>query len=689
MKPGDLIGGKYRLVRQIGEGAMGVVWSAVHELTTREVALKLVLRSSDDLRHRLLREARACGSLSHRNIIEVYDVGQTSTGDPFLVMPLLSGETLAELLARQRRLDPPVVAQIGRDVARALAAAHAAQIIHRDLKPANIFLHREAGTEGNIVKVLDFGVSKNLGATDIVATVAGGLVGSPAYMSPEQIRVDPNLDHRTDIWSFGVILFEMLTGVRPFQGTPQEIVNKILTAELPPVSRFVRFVEPSLVELVARCLERDRSRRIASAADIAQMLQGHASSESSRVHVGLPGGAPAGSSNVPASATPLPTSGGASPTFAAPAAQPPPPRAAAASQPAFPAVTAPSQAAEARTGFGAAAPQSAPQPHAFSQSSPNWPAAAAPVQAPEARTGFGAPGDPPSGISDPRSQAASSPTTNPGIGALPPGTPPVGPMPPAATALLPNIPGAPWVPMPQPGAAAVSSLPTHPASLGPGPQVSAAPRDSGDFTRGGTLRMGAQEAAAAAAAVRRARESAGSTTTSTAAVVQSPGPSTWAAAPASGTPPDASAESARKKRVAVMIAALSALVTLAGGGLVWFVVGPKVRTSAGTEAPAKSPEAPLQVPVAPPPPGTEQPVQPPAAAELAVPPAASIEPPVPPAPGQLAPKPSTLPISPPAPARPPVSVGSPPVRPTPAAPTDKAAPASKPPCKATFLKKCP
>jgi serine/threonine-protein kinase len=281
MNPGDLIGGKYRLVRQIGEGAMGVVWSAVNELTTREVALKLMLRPRDDLRHRLLREARACGGLSHRHIVEVYDVGQTDSGDPFLVMQLLSGETLAELLARQRRLEPQMAVQIGREVAKALEAAHAATIIHRDLKPANIFLHHEAGTDGTVVKVLDFGVSKNLSAADDMSTAGGGLLGSPAYMSPEQIRVDRTLDHRTDIWSFGVILFEMLTGVRPFKGTGQELIQNILTAEIPPVSKLVRFIDPALVGLIARCLERDRDERIGSAADVAQALQSRATAESS------------------------------------------------------------------------------------------------------------------------------------------------------------------------------------------------------------------------------------------------------------------------------------------------------------------------------------------------------------------------------------------------------------------------
>ncbi len=229
MKSGALIGGKYRLTRQIGSGAMGVVWAATNESLGREVALKLIVSSNDELRMRLLREGRACGGLKQRNIIELYDVGETAEGDPFLVMQLLSGETLASLLKGKRRLEPAHAARIARDVALALVAAHGAGVIHRDLKPTNIFLHEEIDASGDpitVVKVLDFGVAKKSGGeSDGLATVTGGLVGSPAYMSPEQANAQRDLDHRSDLWSLGIVLFELLTGVLTSSAAPPSRVS--------------------------------------------------------------------------------------------------------------------------------------------------------------------------------------------------------------------------------------------------------------------------------------------------------------------------------------------------------------------------------------------------------------------------------------------------------------------------------
>ncbi|WP_437800226.1 protein kinase domain-containing protein [Sorangium sp. So ce693] len=272
---GLVIAEKYKLVRRLGEGSMGVVWAALNLSTSREVALKLIHRPDPELRRRLQREGRNGGALRHRNVIDMYDMGETEFGEPFLVMQLLTGETLADLLVRRRRLDADVAASIGRDVARGLAAVHALHIVHRDLKPANIFLHREADADEPVVKVLDFGVAKNLSVNDGIRTATGGAVGSPLYMSPEQVRAEPNVDHRADIWALGVVLFEMLTGMRPFQGDARAVFTGILTGEMPKVSRYVRRVDPGLVELVARCMARHRDERIGSAAEVADLLEGY------------------------------------------------------------------------------------------------------------------------------------------------------------------------------------------------------------------------------------------------------------------------------------------------------------------------------------------------------------------------------------------------------------------------------
>ncbi|WP_438035470.1 protein kinase domain-containing protein [Sorangium sp. So ce204] len=313
---GLVIAEKYKLVRRLGEGSMGVVWAALNLSTSREVALKLIHRPDAELRRRLQREGRNGGALRHRNVIDMYDMGETEFGEPFLVMQLLTGETLAELLVRRRRLDADVAASIGRDVARGLAAVHALHIVHRDLKPANIFLHREADADEPVVKVLDFGVAKNLAVNDGIRTATGGAVGSPLYMSPEQVRAEPNVDHRADIWSLGVVLFEMLTGMRPFQGDARAVFTGILTGEIPKISRYVRRVDPGLVELVARCMARHRDERIGSAAEVADLLDGYTAA-GARVRAGFAVGGAGGGGGGQVAAMEAPAFPGAAPAGAA------------------------------------------------------------------------------------------------------------------------------------------------------------------------------------------------------------------------------------------------------------------------------------------------------------------------------------------------------------------------------------
>ncbi|WP_437579108.1 serine/threonine-protein kinase [Sorangium sp. So ce887] len=269
--PGMLLARKYRLSRKIGQGAMGVVWAARNEATGREVALKVIARPDPSLRKRLLREAQSCGALQHPNIVDVIDVARTEGGEPCLIMELLVGDSVAALLEARRRLEAPLAARIAHDVAGALAAAHAVQIVHRDLKPANVFLHRPPEAGDFVVKVLDFGVAKSLAAASGVTSTLD-VVGSPVYMSPEQLRADEDLDARADLWSLGVMLFEMLTGVRPFQGEGPQLLSQILSGEIPKVSRYLRRVDERLVRIVDRCLRRERQERFGTAAEVAREL---------------------------------------------------------------------------------------------------------------------------------------------------------------------------------------------------------------------------------------------------------------------------------------------------------------------------------------------------------------------------------------------------------------------------------
>jgi serine/threonine-protein kinase len=276
MKPGTLIAGKYRLVSRLGDGAMGSVWEAVNELTQRSFAIKLIHRTAaggDELRSRMMREARAAGRLHHRNVIEVYDVGETAEGDPFLVMELLRGETLESLLQRKGQLSVNLTCAIGVEVSRGLAAAHDAGIVHRDLKPANIFLHRDPD-RGVVVKVLDFGVSKVVSDQNASATTTGTAIGSPAYMSPEQAVGAPDIDARSDLWSVGVLLLEAASGSPAFDGdTVYAIVGNILHGELPRLSARAPNADARLDTIVARCLVRDRAARVATARELAAHLE--------------------------------------------------------------------------------------------------------------------------------------------------------------------------------------------------------------------------------------------------------------------------------------------------------------------------------------------------------------------------------------------------------------------------------
>src|SRR6476659_6131112 len=222
LETGQIIEGKYRIVRLIGEGGMGAVYEGENVRIRRRVAIKVLhaaTASNAEAVQRFEREAQAAGRIGSDHILEVLDLGALPNGDRFMVMEYLDGETLAERITRHERLTPRQIAPIARQFLAALASAHAAGVIHRDLKPENIFILRSKAGRSDFVKLIDFGVSKFAQSPDGHRTTrAGSLLGTPCYMSPEQARGRGEADIRSDIYACGVILFEAVTGKLPFTG---------------------------------------------------------------------------------------------------------------------------------------------------------------------------------------------------------------------------------------------------------------------------------------------------------------------------------------------------------------------------------------------------------------------------------------------------------------------------------------
>jgi eukaryotic-like serine/threonine-protein kinase len=271
--PGDLFADKYLIERTLGVGGMGVVYGARNTLVDRPVALKFMLPealSSTGAVARFLREARAVVQLQSEHVARVLDVDTLPNGRPYIVMECLDGENLAQLLRHRGRL--PIHEACGYVVQAidAIAEAHARGIVHRDLKPSNLFLtQRPDGSP--LIKVLDFGISKEIANDDLTATAT--TMGSPAYMSPEQIREAKRVDARSDVWSLGVILYELIAGTPPYTSeTALGVIAKILENPAVSLSRHVPQVPGALDAIVARCLARDRDQRFASVAQLAAAL---------------------------------------------------------------------------------------------------------------------------------------------------------------------------------------------------------------------------------------------------------------------------------------------------------------------------------------------------------------------------------------------------------------------------------
>jgi serine/threonine protein kinase len=277
---GQLIAKRYRLDHELGRGGMGVVWAATHLVTGRRVAVKFLLGHADphaELRRRFLREARAAAAVDHPNVVEVIDVVELEDETPAIVMELLSGETLRDKLAREKRLPLAHAASILLPVAEAVATAHARGIVHRDLKPENIFLAQSTRWREH-VKVLDFGIAKLVGLatggseTDAV-TGTGSTLGTPCYMAPEQTLGQKDIDHRADIWSLGVILYECLAGVRPLQGSSVgQVVLQLATEGVRHLEQVVPGLPKEATALVMRMLARERTDRPQDLKDVCAAL---------------------------------------------------------------------------------------------------------------------------------------------------------------------------------------------------------------------------------------------------------------------------------------------------------------------------------------------------------------------------------------------------------------------------------
>jgi eukaryotic-like serine/threonine-protein kinase len=277
MEAGVVIGAKYHVVQLVGQGGMGAVYDAVNAKTGRRVALKLIkehgIAAGSSSLTRFAREVKAAGAIDSLYVVQVLDAGEDeASGMPYLVMEYLQGEDLRAVLARGP-LSPDRAVAIAIQVCRGLVKAHAADIVHRDLKPANLFLAEVDGGK-RIVKILDFGIAKLLHeeAGSVELTSTGDVVGSPPYMSPEQLASPRDVDYRSDLWSLGVVLYEMLSGAVPTAGISPIGARAYAICNSPAPPLAVPAATPELLALVHRALALDPKARFASAEEMLDAL---------------------------------------------------------------------------------------------------------------------------------------------------------------------------------------------------------------------------------------------------------------------------------------------------------------------------------------------------------------------------------------------------------------------------------
>jgi serine/threonine-protein kinase len=279
---GSVIAEKYELVRLLGQGGMGAVYEGRNSATLKRCAVK-VLISPEMAQHaeavkRFFREARASSVIESDHIVQIFDSGSDpKTGFPYMVMELLNGEDLEHVLRRYGALQPLVAAKLILQASMGLAKAHEHQTVHRDIKPANIYLTRRESGE-LVVKILDFGIAKvkmeKFSETSSGLTRDGSMLGTPLYMSPEQAKGSPNIDVRSDVWSLGIVLYELLSGSLPWAEASSlgELMVAIITADLPLIQDKAPWIPPELAEVVHKAISRDINRRYQHAGELRDAL---------------------------------------------------------------------------------------------------------------------------------------------------------------------------------------------------------------------------------------------------------------------------------------------------------------------------------------------------------------------------------------------------------------------------------
>ena len=321
---GQILENKYRIERPLAQGAMGAVFVAENTLIQRRVAIKVLhgdVAANETWVKRFINEAQAAGQIGSEHIVEILDVGKLPDGSRFMVMEYLEGETLRDLMKARGRLRPEEIGTVLLELVDGLQDAHAKGIVHRDLKPANVFLQRRRGKPPR-VKILDFGISKfnQMAGEEAQMTRTGAMMGTPYYMSPEQVRASGSVDGRADLYAVGVILFEALVGKVPINApTLPELMFKICFEPMPHPRSVMPDVDPAIADIVARAMERDPAARFQTALEMHQALSAFLASRSHPAHWAAMS-PPHATGSQPFGASPGPGSGawyGSSPSLSA------------------------------------------------------------------------------------------------------------------------------------------------------------------------------------------------------------------------------------------------------------------------------------------------------------------------------------------------------------------------------------